>query len=153
MINFHVEILMWSTRKVLFPVFKCFVRLWGGYDIVGCYFSGVGMSCFLLQSAIPALAKHLLRPTVLILAFIPFNLIFLISFFQESTLRSLSIPGGRKVAAASWGNGNGNCPLAGMGCSLRVFPSFYNASLHPPWDQKGDLLSQRARRQQGEVSS
>lgn len=153
MINFHVEILMWSTGKVLFPLFKCFVRLWGGYDIVGCYFSGVGMSCFLLQSAIPALAKHLLRPTVLILALIPFNLIFLISFYQESTLRSLSIPGGRKVAAASWGNGDGNCPLAGMGCSLRVFPSFFHASLHPPWDQKGDLLSQRARRQRGETSS
>lgn len=82
MINFPVEILMWSTGKVLFPVFKCFIRLWGRYDIVGCYFSGVGTSCFLLQSAIPVLAKHLLRPTVLILALTPFNLIFFNLFFS-----------------------------------------------------------------------
>lgn len=119
----------------------------------GCYFSGVGMNGSLLQGAVPALPKHLLRPTILVLALTTFNLIFWSLFFKESTLQSLSIPRGRKVAAACWGNGNGNYPLAGMGCSLWVFPSFLHASLHHPWDQKGDLLSQRARGQRGEASS
>lgn len=162
---------MWSTRKVLFPVFKCFVRLWGGYDIVGCYFSGVGMSCFLLQSAIPALAKHLLRPTVLILALIPFNLIFFISFFRRvlcSLLASLGagrllLPHGEMEMGTAlwqgWASPSGSSLLFSMlPC---ILPGIRKETCYPreregsrvKWVAKGKLPGRKRGRQEFADSS
>ena len=102
------------------------------------------MNQFLVQSEVLArlLAKHLLRPIILIPVLIQCNLCFLPLFFMRGCCgfvasldawRWLLSPGKMKVGTA-------------------LFRSFLHASLHHPKDQKGDLLAQRGGGKQGEVN-